>query len=133
MARQANGECGRLEGTRRRTVVMTVVLSLLAAGGAVAQSDKLPPELQKTLESAVSGFMAESKAPGLSVALVREGEFAWAAGFGMADLENSVSATAQTVYRLASISKTLTATAGMALWEAGKLDLDAPVQKYCPN
>src|SRR5262249_8214380 len=54
------------------------------------------------------------------------------AGFGKADLENSVPATAQTLYRLGSISKPITGTAAMILWQEHKLDLDAPVQKYCP-
>ncbi len=44
----------------------------------------------------------------------------------------SVPAKASTVYRLASISKPITATAVMQLVERGKLDLDAPIQKYCP-
>src|SRR4051812_2056114 len=92
---------------------------------------KLPPALQAKIESAVATFMAESKVPGMSVAVVHQGTFAWSAGFGLADLENSVPATAQTVYRLASISKTLTATTALALWERGRLDLDSPVQKYC--
>ena len=52
-------------------------------------------------------------------------------GFGMADMENFVPATPQTLFRLASVSKPLTATATLELWEAGKLDLDAPVQRYC--
>jgi serine beta-lactamase-like protein LACTB, mitochondrial len=47
-------------------------------------------------------------------------------------LENNVPASEHTLYRLASISKPLTATAALQLWERGKLDLDAPVQKYCP-
>src|SRR5580693_5379742 len=50
----------------------------------------------------------------------------------MADLENFVPATPPTLYRLASISKSLTATIAMRLWERGNLDLDASVQKYCP-
>jgi len=50
----------------------------------------------------------------------------------MADLENSVPATSRTLYRLGSVSKPLTATAALQLWERGKIDLDAPVQKYCP-
>jgi serine beta-lactamase-like protein LACTB, mitochondrial len=119
-------------GAARRRSLIALRVALLIVSGAGAQSSQLPPDLHTKIESAVSSFMAETKAPGLSVAVVREGEFAWAAGFGMADLENSVPATAQTVYRLASISKTLTATAALALWEAGKLDLDVPVQKYCP-
>jgi CubicO group peptidase (beta-lactamase class C family) len=50
----------------------------------------------------------------------------------VADVENNVSATADTVYRIASLSKSLTATAAMRLVEEHKLDLDAPIQKYCP-
>ncbi len=49
----------------------------------------------------------------------------------MADLENSVPVKATTVYRTASIAKPMTATAVMLLAEQGKLDLDAPIQKYC--
>jgi CubicO group peptidase (beta-lactamase class C family) len=51
----------------------------------------------------------------------------------LADLEDNAPASEHTLYRLASISKSLTATAAMQLWERGKLDLDAPVQKYCPS
>jgi CubicO group peptidase (beta-lactamase class C family) len=50
----------------------------------------------------------------------------------MADLENSVPVTPQTLFRLASISKPITATAAMQLWEQGKLEIEAPIQKYCP-
>lgn len=66
------------------------------------------------------------------MAVVENGEYEWSAGFGMADLENFVPATSRTLYRLASISKSITATAAMQLWQRSKLDLDAPVQKYCP-
>ena len=89
-------------------------------------------ERQAKLEAAIAAFMAASKVPGLSVAVVQEGEAVWSAGFAMADLENSVPATSQTVYRVGSISKPFTATAAMALWEQGKLNLDAPLQSYCP-
>jgi CubicO group peptidase (beta-lactamase class C family) len=99
---------------------------------ACAQQPKLDDARRAQLESAVSKFMAESSAPGISVALVEDGEYVWSEGFGMADLENFVPATPQTLYRLASISKSLTATGAMQLWERGKLDLDAPVQKDCP-
>ncbi len=99
---------------------------------AFAQEHKLDDARRAQLESAVSKFMTESSAPGISVAVVEDGEYAWSEGFGMADLENLVPATPQTLYRLASISKSLTATGAMQLWERGKVDLDAPVQKYCP-
>jgi CubicO group peptidase (beta-lactamase class C family) len=71
--------------------------------------------------------------PGLTAALVIDGELQWTKGFGTADLENSVPAKAETVYRLASLSKPITAAAVMQLAERGKVDLDAPVQKYVPS
>jgi CubicO group peptidase (beta-lactamase class C family) len=71
-------------------------------------------------------FIAANKVPGMSVAVVQDGEFVWSRGFGMADLENSVPATAQTLYRLGSISKPITATAAMTLWEHGQLDWMLP-------
>src|SRR3984957_69030 len=122
-------------GVRRQkiaTMLVRLLAYLLAASCAVAQPGKLSAGKQAKIEGAISKFMADSKAPGISAAVVQDGEFVWAAGFGMADLENSVPSTSQTLYRLGSISKPLTATAAMALWEHGKLDLDSPVQKYCP-
>ena len=80
----------------------------------------------------VTEFMAKTSSPGISVAIVKNGEFVWANGYGMADLENNVPATNETEYRLGSVSKPLSATGAMWLVEHGKLDLDAPVQKYCP-
>ncbi len=54
-------------------------------------------------------------------------------GVGYADLENRVPCGPDTVMRIASISKPLTAAAIARLWEYGKIDLDAPVQKYVPE
>jgi serine beta-lactamase-like protein LACTB, mitochondrial len=93
---------------------------------------KLSPEKQSQIESAVSKFMAATHVPGVSVAIVENGAYEWAQGFGFADLENNAPASEHTLYRLGSISKSLTATAAMELVERGKLDLDVPVQKYCP-
>jgi CubicO group peptidase (beta-lactamase class C family) len=81
---------------------------------------------------AVSSFMSANSVPGIGAAVVLEGEPVWSAGFGMSDLEDSAPATSSTLFRLGSISKPITATAILQLWERGKLDLDAPVQKYCP-
>ena len=114
-----------------KTALLLAVLS--ATRFSAAQEPKLSPEKQPQIEAAISKFMASTHVPGLSAAVVEDGRFEWAAGFGMADLENNVPATEHTLYRLASISKSLTATAAMQLFERGQLDLDAPVQKYCPS
>jgi serine beta-lactamase-like protein LACTB, mitochondrial len=98
-----------------------------------AQDSKLAPGKLSQIEAAVSKFMASTHSPGLSIAIVEHGEYEWAQGFGFADLENNVPASEHTLFRLASLSKSLTATATMQLFERSRLDLDAPVQKYCPS
>src|SRR5215469_8228932 len=71
--------------------------------------------------------------PGLAVAVAVDGQVIYAEGFGYADLEERVPVWPTTKFRIGSISKTLTSVAVMQLVEAGKLDLDAPVQKYVPS
>ncbi|MGB9430703.1 MAG: serine hydrolase domain-containing protein [Candidatus Acidiferrum sp.] len=71
--------------------------------------------------------------PGLALAVAVDGKIVYSEGFGYADLEERVPVWPTTKFRIGSISKPLTATALMQLVEAGKLDLDAPVQKYLPS
>jgi serine beta-lactamase-like protein LACTB, mitochondrial len=125
----------RVRRRRRRTLATGLVVlaaCLSASSRTLAQAEKLSEERRAQIETAIATFMVASKVPGLSVAIVQDGDVVWSAGFGMADLENSVPATSRTVYRVGSISKPLTATAAMALWEQGRLNLDSPVQRYCP-
>lgn len=77
--------------------------------------------------------MEEQSVPGLSVAVGVAGEIVWAEGFGWSDLENRVPVWPATKFRIASLSKSLTAGAVGKLVEEGKLDLDAPVQEYVPS
>jgi serine beta-lactamase-like protein LACTB len=99
---------------------------------ASAQPGQIAREKRGQLQADMSRFMAANSVPGISVAVVENGVAEWSAGFGTADLENSVPATSHTLYRLGSISKSITATAALLLWQQGKLNLDAPVQQYCP-
>lgn len=92
----------------------------------------LPNEQLARVESLIQTQMTQSKIPALSLAVVSDDQVRYARGFGIADLEQSSKAKSTSVYRLGSLSKTLTAVAVMQLAERGKLDLDAPVQKYCP-
>jgi CubicO group peptidase (beta-lactamase class C family) len=113
-------------------LILVVLVAAIPTPG-VAQDSKLAPEKRSQIEAAVSKFMASTHSPGLSVAIVEHGEYEWARGFGFADLENNGPASEHTLFRLASISKALSATAAMQLVERGRLDLDAPVQQYCPS
>jgi len=112
-----------------------VLVTLLVVNSCALAAEKdstLSPAKRDQIEKAISAFMTANSVPGVSVAVVQNGQPVWSAGFGMADLEDSAPATASTLYRLGSISKSITAVAILQLYERGKLDLDAPVQKYCP-
>jgi serine beta-lactamase-like protein LACTB, mitochondrial len=125
---------GRMQRASARAVVALLFCSLAASVPVrtSVQNEKLSPQREASLEGVISTFMAANKIPGLSVAVVERSRLLWSRGFGMANLEDEVPATSRTLYRLASISKSLTATAAMQLWERGKLELDEPIQKYCP-
>jgi CubicO group peptidase (beta-lactamase class C family) len=76
--------------------------------------------------------MTRNKVPGVSVAVVKSQHIVIEKGYGMANLEHFVPVTPSTVFRLASVSKPITAVAVMQLVEKGKLALDSPIQKYVP-
>ncbi|KAK7891554.1 hypothetical protein WMY93_023517 [Mugilogobius chulae] len=87
----------------------------------------------ETSRELLERIQAEVGAPGLVVGVSIDGVQVWCEGMGYADLENRVPCTADTVMRIASISKSLTSAAVARLCEEGKLDLDEPVQKYVPE
>jgi len=73
------------------------------------------------------------KVNGLSIALVDGGELVWAEGFGYADIRRKKKAAAETIYRIGSISKPVTATAVMQLADQKQIDIDHPLQEYLPE
>ncbi|NCC50882.1 MAG: hypothetical protein EOM20_06655 [Spartobacteria bacterium] len=70
---------------------------------------------------------------GLSLALVDGDEVAWQTGFGYADRENTIPATADTVYRIGSVSKMFTAVAALRQQDRGELDLADTMTNYLPQ
>jgi CubicO group peptidase (beta-lactamase class C family) len=106
---------------------------LPAAAAPVASQTGLSPAAIRRIDRFVTARMLRAQIPGLTVAVGARTRLAWVQGFGTADLENSVAATSETAYRIGSISKPITAVAVMQLAERGRLDLDAPVQKYVPS
>lgn len=101
--------------------------ALLFTTSALAQDD---PRI-RAFEQFAAEAMKAQQMPGLSVAVVH-GDFRWAKGFGYADVENEVPARAHSSYRMASVSKPMTAVAVLKLVDEGKIDLDAEVQTYVP-
>ena len=116
------------------TAVIAVISSLLAWTPVPAQTPaSLPDGKTAKIEAAITAVMSSKGIPALSVAIVIDNALRWQKAYGLADLENSVPAKAATAYRIASVSKPITAVAVMQLAERGKLDLDAPIQKYVPS
>ena len=74
--------------------------------------------------------MAELGVPGVSVAVLVDGEIAWARGYGLADVESGRPVTPNTLFQAASISKPVAALAALRLVEAGRVDLDGDVNAY---
>jgi CubicO group peptidase (beta-lactamase class C family) len=81
-------------------------------------------------EKQVEELRALLKIPGMSAAIIKDQKLIWAKGFGFADLENRIPATPDTVFHLASITKTFGATLILQLVEQGKLSLDEPMSRY---
>lgn len=86
--------------------------------------------LAKELEKLIPKLMQEAKIPGLSIALVRNGQLSWSKGFGVKDQLSQKPVNPNTIFEIASVSKTVFAYAVMKLCEKGIIDLDIPLVRY---
>jgi CubicO group peptidase (beta-lactamase class C family) len=87
------------------------------------------PEVEKLFDEQ----FAARKPPGMVVALVVDGEIRWSKGWGDRDVARHELADLDTVFRIASLTKSFTAMAVLQLRDAGKLSLDEPAEKYLPD
>ena len=113
---------------KRASACVPVVVLLLACACLCQQ----PKDALARVDALVQEFIHEEPVPALTVAIAVDGRIVYSKGFGQADIENEVKATPETLIRTASIAKPISAVAAMTLVEGGKLNLDTPVQKYCP-
>jgi CubicO group peptidase (beta-lactamase class C family) len=88
---------------------------------------------QARLTGIVRAVHEKQRNVGVSAAVYLGGRLAYQAALGHADLEHQVPASPETVFGAASITKAITAAAVLKLWSDGRLDLDAPVQRYVPS
>lgn len=117
-----------------------LALGLLNAGLARAGTASANRSTQSSINAARKQFEAIGRAveaqtrlgsaTGVSISVAVKGAIVWESGFGLARRDTARPATAHTPFSLASITKTFTAAAVMRLVEAGKLDLDAPIDRY---
>jgi CubicO group peptidase (beta-lactamase class C family) len=126
---------------RRDFLALSVALpSVLRTGGlGPAPTSARRPLVHSTpraifddLVRLVEEHMRERGIPGAAFGVVKDGQLQMR-GLGLTSVEDPRPVSNDTVFELASLSKTVTATAVMALVEQGKLDLDAPVRRYLPD
>lgn len=116
----------------KRIIVSCLVLILVLTVSATTKNGSgLSPDKLSKIHLIIKTEMAKQKIPALSIAIATDNQLRYEQGFGLADLENKVPANAATAFRTASIAKAITAVGVLQLAEQGKLNLDAPIQKYC--
>jgi CubicO group peptidase (beta-lactamase class C family) len=117
---------------RRVGVLARCVIGLALLFNANVSFSQTPAEKKRlrSFERRVDVLRSRLKIPALSVVVLENQKVLWIRGFGFADVENRIPATPDTVYSIASLTKTFGATLIMQLVEQGKLDLDEPVSHY---
>lgn len=103
---------------------------------AVVDGWRIPAGDVASLDSAraiLAAWRAGHEIPGISAAIAMDGKLLWTGGFGLAQVQNAVPATAETRYRIGSISKPISAVAALQLVQQHRLDLDVPIRRYLPD
>lgn len=109
--------------------------ALVLASSAAAEAGR-DSDAGRISEAILEALVEANGVPGMSAALVRDGDIVWLGSAGLRDVERALPVDADTTFRFASVSKLITATAAARLAENGDLDLDAPVRsivRYLPD
>jgi CubicO group peptidase (beta-lactamase class C family) len=125
-------------------IIVFVIIALFFEKGLlqeISAFNQMPSIInqENTIKSYGDGFdeeimfyMEKGHMPSLSACIVKNDSVLWSKGYGFADINKEIKATENTIYLIASITKTITATAIMQLWEQGLFDLDDDVNDYLP-
>jgi len=103
-------------------VVLTLAVASCTTASRIKRFEKEADELRQTLHI-----------PGMSAAIVKDQKVLWMRGFGYADLENRVPATPDTLYHIASVTKTFGSVLALQLVDKGQITLDDPIAPYTPS
>ncbi|MEW6367608.1 MAG: serine hydrolase domain-containing protein [Acidobacteriota bacterium] len=118
----------------RRFLLITLWVALCSPMAWAAEEKKEPkPQTIPELEKELGKVLEETKLPAVGVALVSRDAVLWTAGIGKADVASGRDATADTLFRIGSISKSFVSISVLMLQEAGKLSLDDLVRVRAPD
>lgn len=111
--------------TRRRMLAMLAAAPVMR--GYAETGNALTGDERAHIDRLANEFLKANDVPGLSVAFAHQGSLAFAGGYGLADKQRKEQVTADSIFRVASVSKMFTSAAVYTLIEAGKVSLDDPV------
>jgi CubicO group peptidase (beta-lactamase class C family) len=110
------------------------MLAIAGCSGRSKSAAPMPvPANIDELKSAVSAILKKYKVPGVGIALVTKDAVVWTGGIGKADLATNRDVTADTMFRVGSITKGFVALSALQLAERGKLSLDEKVAAVAPE
>ena len=128
------GLLGGLTGcTPERTAAVQATDSVnptVESSAKIERERGVAPRSAELVDALIGDLLETTGLPGFSVAISDPEGGLWARGYGYADVEREVAVDSSTRFRAASVSKTITVTALAALWQAGRIDLDAPLSDY---
>jgi CubicO group peptidase (beta-lactamase class C family) len=127
-------------GVAVKTTLVSALIFLMISGRVPAgprarKSALVPPDGPAAdqwakISALILSGLEQRNIPSVSIAVARKGTVIWERSFGWANRDNKISASPETVYSMASVTKPMTATALMILASRGLVDLDAPVERY---
>jgi len=96
-------------------------------------SNIISEEVRARIDSTLNSFVTSGNVAGISALIVEKDQEVYFNAFGYADLENQVKMDRNTIVQIFSMTKPITGTALMTLYEEGKFQLDDPLEKYAPE
>src|SRR6266852_5718955 len=111
----------------------SVILASLLLPGAPASFARNSDEKSAAAVDEVFGDLTKAGSPGCALGVYRDGKIVYAKGYGLANLEENVAITPQTVFDIGSTSKQFTAASILLLEKQGKLSINDDVRKYIPE
>jgi CubicO group peptidase (beta-lactamase class C family) len=116
---------------RHRVGIMNILLSL-SLFSVHSNVSSHPVEKDQILEDSITALAQKDRIAAMSCCVIKNNEVVWQWSYGWADIENKIPATNNTLFMLASISKTITGTTLMHLYDKGKFKLDDDINTYLP-
>ena len=115
------------EGNPFSRAINTIIPEAIPGINHVIDDSLSDLEETKKMERTIERFMAQWEIKGASLAIMKNGKLLYSKGFGIADSAEGTPVNVSNIFRIASLSKLITATGIMKLWEEKKLSLDQPV------